>query len=210
MRSLLAVVLCVAAVSSPVGAQEQAALFISPMGTPSRAATTGEALSAWFAAADTDQDGRLSLEEFLVKEMPFHAVIDRNRDGIVTPTESGNLFRATAPEMYAPLPPLRASEARRTYDPGSRIPYRQRAEAERMRAARDDRPRGAGRFGLLRDIEPVMSCDADMSRWVTVAEFQQCAERRFTLLDVNGDGFFTLDESPRAQAILSDADPDEE
>lgn len=79
-----------------------------------------------------------------------------------------------------------------------------------MRAARDDRPRGAGRFGLLRDIEPVMSCDADMSRWVTAAEFQQCAERRFTLLDVNGDGFFTLDESPRAQAILSDADPDEE
>jgi len=47
-----------------------------------------------------------------------------------------------------------------------------------------------------------MSCDADMSRRVTHEEFEACAGRRFASLDANGDGVFTLDESPRAAALV--------
>ena len=129
--------------------------------------------------------------------MQFHPMLDRNRDGLVTALEAGNLFRATAPEMYAPLPPLRGAQARMPRDPG-------RMTQPRERVSRDNRPRGAARFGLLGDVEPVMSCDADMSRWVSADEFGLCAERRFTLLDSNGDGVFELAESARAAELTED------
>ena len=192
----LAWVLAACLAAAPAFAQEQQpqALFISPMGQPERGADRGAALNAWFNAADVDQDGRLSLEEFIAHETPFHAVLDRNRDGLVTALESGALFRATAPEMFAPLPPLRRAEARMPRDPG-------RITQPRERRVEDNRLRGAARFGLLSDLEPVMSCDADMSRWVDADEFRVCAERRFILLDADNDGFFELSESPRATEI---------
>lgn len=208
MRMRLKCLLAACIAVAPFAAQAQetggAALFVSPMGMPHRAATAGEALTAWFNAADADQDGALTREEFLAAELPFHGMIDRNKDGLVTPIESANLFRATAPELFAPLPALRGARARMPPDPGRLTQPRDRSNDQ------DQRLRGAARFGLLSEVEPVMSCDADMSRWVTAAEFRACAERRFTLLDADGDGLFRLDESVRARAILAGADPDEE
>lgn len=177
-------------------AQSTQALFIAPLGHPYRAETTVAAMQAWFAAADADQDGRLTEEEFVADAMRFHAIVDRNRDGLITSTESGALFRATAPEMYAPLPPLRGSQATMPRSVGGVL-------QPRDRRVQDNRPRGAARFGLLGEIEPVMSCDADMSRWIDADEFRACAVRRFRLLDVNADGAFELAESPRAAELAA-------
>jgi hypothetical protein len=47
----------------------------------------------------------------------------------------------------------------------------------------------------LGDIEPVMSCDADLSRRVTVDEFNACITARFRELDSNQDGFFQRAEA---------------
>jgi len=178
----------------PARAQEAQHLFVAPMGQPFRGETAAAAMDAWFNAADADQDGQLTRDEFVAHAMPFHAMLDRNSDGVVTAVESSALFRATAPEMYAPLPPLRGAQAQMPRDPGRMIQPRERD-------GRDTRLRGAARFGLLGDIEPVMSCDADMSRWVDADEFRACAERRFSLLDSNADGLFTLADSPRAAAL---------
>ncbi|HRP12446.1 MAG TPA: hypothetical protein PLK37_15585 [Terricaulis sp.] len=203
MRKIVALILCAAA-GAPLAAQAQEqpqALFISPMGQPVRGAERGAALTAWFSAADADQDGRLSLEEFLAHEMPFHSVLDRNQDGLVTALESNALYRATAPEMYAPLPALRGATAQMPRDPG-------RLTQPRERQRTDTRRRGAARFGLLHELEPVMSCDTDMSRWVSAEEFRLCAERRFVLLDSDSDGLFALADSPRAQELLADPEED--
>ena len=60
---------------------------------------------------------------------------------------------------------------------------------------------GAALYGLLDAVEPVMSCDADLSRRVTAQEFEACATRRFGLLDTDGDGLFALEDSQRAMAF---------
>jgi len=201
MRKILALAFF-AAIFAPLAAQAQdQALFISPMGQPVRAADRGAALTAWFNAADADQDGRVSLEEFLAHELPFHRLLDRNQDGLVTALESNGLFRATAPEMFAPLPPLRGPEARMPRDPG-------RMTQPRERQRIDNRRRGAARFGLLHEQEPVMSCDMDMSRWVSADEFRICAERRFAMLDSDSDGLFALADSPRAAELLAGPEED--
>lgn len=53
---------------------------------------------------------------------------------------------------------------------------------------------GAQRFGLLGDIEPLMSCDNDLSRRVTLEEFTACATERFHILDSDHDGVFARAE----------------
>lgn len=181
-------------------AQEASALFIAPLGQPYRAETTAAAMQTWFSAADADQDGKLTEQEFVAHAMLFHPMLDRSRDGVVTSAESSAMFRATAPEMYAPLPPLRGGQATMRQVPGAMLQPRERANE-------DTRPRGAARFGLLTEVEPVMSCDVDMSRWVSGDEYRACAERRFRLLDSNTDGLFDLAESPRAAEL---ATPEEE
>lgn len=197
MRFGIALAALLAAAPMAALAQERAALFIAPWGEPVRAQEGQPAISLWFAASDADQDGRLTLEEFQTRATAFHGALDRNRDGIVTSAESNALFAATAPEMFAPPPGPRAA-AVMPRDPGRLIQPRERESS-------DPGLRGAARFGLLAEIEPVMTCDADMSRWVSREEFAACTERRFRILDANNDGAFELSESPRAAQLLRGA-----
>lgn len=196
---VLAAALFLAGAASPAFAQE-GSLFITPWGEPIRTEDGTPAVQAWFAAADTDQDGQLTLEDFLTRAEALHAILDRSGDGIVTSLESQMFYQATAPEIYA-RPPAERPIVRRPSDPGRLTdPNRER------RSAPAEPLRGAARFGLTAEIEPVMSCDADMSRWVTRDEFAACVTRRFRLLDANNDGAFTLSESPRAAVLLGEAE----
>jgi len=52
----------------------------------------------------------------------------------------------------------------------------------------------SGRYGLLRNPEPVLSADSDFNRGVSAAEFRKAASKRFALLDVNHTGRLTLPE----------------
>lgn len=199
---ILAAAVFLAGAASPALGQERG-LFITPWGEPIRSEGDTPAVQIWFDAVDADQDGQLTLEDFLTHAQALHAIIDRNNDGLVTSLESQIFFQATAPEIYA-RPPAGRPTARRPADPG------RLTDPNRERRTPPPEPlRGAARFALTGEIEPVMSCDADMSRWVTRAEFAACVTRRFVLLDANNDGRFALSEAPRAAALLGQAEDQE-
>lgn len=171
-------------------------LFMSPMGEPYRA-ESGPSIVAWLAAADTDQDERLSRAEFVERANAFFArVLDANQDGGVTSAESTTFWRLRAPEVLAP-PPRQAAAPRA----GPSLGIASNAGTTRRRQERDPPRRGAAVYGILFEAEPVMSCDADLSRRVTAEEFLACANRRFEQIDVDGDGYFTIAESARAAEL---------
>lgn len=198
--SLAAAATCALSFAASAYAQPAPAqLFVSPMGEPFRAETDAAApIHAWFAAADADQDGRLSRDEFVAQAMAFFRdTLDANGDRNATSIESTTLWRERAPEMLAtrmapPRPPRQPSS-------GLPDPHERRPRPERDPGAQS----GAGAFGLLGAAEPVMTCDADRSRLVSVSEFEACAARRFAQLDTDADGFFALADSPRALELAS-------
>jgi len=158
-------------------------LFISPMGEPFRSTDPASpAIDLWFAAADADHDGKLSRAEFLAEAATFYARLDANHDGYATSIESNAIWQAESPEVFEPWfvqpPPV-------TDDSGSTRPNRH---------VPDPALAGAARYALLPEREPVITCDANFDRRVTAEEFQACADRRFSQLDLNNDGFFAQDE----------------
>lgn len=176
-------------------AQSRGPLFVSPMGEPFRSQEGAAPIQVWLAAADADGDAKLSRAEFAAHAQAFFAVLDANRDGAATSFESTALYREQAPEVLstrtAPLPQPRRQDSGLA---GARDGPRREQSPVAMRS-------GAALYGLLDAVEPVMSCDADLSRRVTAQEFEACAARRFALLDTDGDGFFALEDSPRAMAF---------
>lgn len=184
---------------------ERGPLFVSPMGEPFRGDASAPPIRAWFAAADENADGRLSREEFVGQSLRFFAeTLDVNRDGSATSIESSALWRERAPELLsagrvrpgsAPPPAREPRRDVRSSDP------RQRSSGDRPVAERREPMEQIALFDIA---EPVMSCDADMSRRVTQAEFEACADRRFVMLDTDFDGMFALGDSPRASALAGD------
>lgn len=178
-------------------------VFVSPMGEPYRSETAAP-IRAWFARADANGDERVSRAEFEAQAMSFFFnVLDANHDRVATSHESTNLWREQAPEMLAArTAPVTVQRS----GPGEGV-------AGRGPRDRGDRPQGARDmptprpFMLADNTEPVMSCDANMSRTVDVTEFERCAARRFLALDENGDGVFTLDESERARNLAEPPQP---
>jgi len=185
------------------------ALFIAPMGQPFRADEGQTGVEKWFAQADTDHDGKISLAEFVADADAFLPHADSNGDGTVTSTESTALWRAEAPEVvndnvsYAPpidpnaLTPNNGhheshSPNNNSASRGGLVTPSSTTNVRRGQAG--PRPIGAQAFGLLGDAEPIMSCDTNFDRRIEKTEFEQCAARRFVELDANHDGFFTPDE----------------
>lgn len=200
MRVLISALAAIlVAASSTVLAQSRGPLFVSPMGEPFRSQDGAAPIRVWFATVDADGDGKLSRDEFVAQAQAFFAVLDANRDGAATSFESTALYREQAPEVLSTR--MAALPTRRPPDGGMAGardgPRRERSPLE-MRS-------GAALYGLLDAVEPVMSCDADLSRRVTAQEFEACALRRFALLDTDGDGLFVIEDSPRAMAFAQGA-----
>jgi hypothetical protein len=195
MRVVILAAAILVGASSAALAQSRGPLFVSPMGEPFRSQDGAAPIQVWFAAVDADRDGKISRAEFVAQAQAFFAVLDANQDGAATSVESTGLYRAQAPEVLstrlAPLPTPRRPDSGLAGLDGR--PPRERQPTQ-MRA-------GAALYGLLDAAEPVMSCDADLSRRVTPQEFEACAVRRFGLLDTDGDGLFALEDSPRAMAF---------
>lgn len=165
-------------------------LFISPMGEPFRA--VGEAVypvGEWFSRADTDKDGALSSDEFVLDARAFFAVLDANKDGEIDGFEDTDYESKIAPELAAGgLAPGAGSDRRR----------RDRLE-----------PAGAARFGLLPEPQPLRSADANVDFKVTAAEWDQTASRRFAKLDKDANRRLARDELPETyeQARLARLKP---
>jgi hypothetical protein len=164
-------------------------VFISPSGEPFRA-PLGDAypVGAWFARADTDQDGALSAEEFIADQLAFFERLDTGKDGVVDGFETGEYEKTIAPEVTA--------------DPTA--PRRRRGWMFGMGERPRPQLRGAAHYGLINDPLPVRTPDADFDYRVTRDELLAAAHRRFDLLDKDNDGRITLAELPttRMQAEL--------
>jgi hypothetical protein len=152
-------------------------LFVSPSGEPFRGR---DGLAAWFAQADTDHDGSISLAEFRADAQRVFKLYDTNGDGVIDGFEIQAYERERAPEI---------SEILLGDDGGGR--------RRRKGGGGDQAPHGAGRegaarFSLLNEPEPLLAADADVDGKVTLAEWMRATERRFATLDREHTGRLTL------------------
>lgn len=179
-------------------------LFLSPMGEPFRPAAPGEDLAGrWFAQADSDRNGALTLAEFQSDSARFFAALDRNADGEIDPAELARYETEVAPEVQLGLQMGSRFGGGGGWSAGRRREGRwgdgrQKTEGRRSRGRGDYAAglEGAGRFSFLNIPEPVISADRDLNRGVSRAEFLRAAGERFLMLDVNGDGRLLRAELP--------------
>jgi hypothetical protein len=169
-------------------------LFISPAGKPYRGRPGEPYPSAtWFAEADKDHDGRLSREEFRADAAAFFRQFDTDHDGVVDGFEIA-AYEKSLPEI---LPRVRDLVPGEGMNPnlGGRGPGGRR-EGGGSRSGGGGR-QGAGVFSFLDQPEPVTVADTDFDGRVTLQEAMAAADRRFAILDTNGDGSLTLAELPK-------------
>lgn len=196
VQSLTAMMLVL---SAPIRAQTTPAFtplvgggdFVSPMGEPVRSHDALSGAEHWFEAADKNHDGRLTLAEFREDAARFFATLDVDHNGEIGPDEIERYESEVAPEIRVVSTYGDASLAKTDNDGNvTDPPYPTRL--------------GAGRFGYLDMPEPVVSADSNLDRAISRQEFGQAADRRFALLDINGDGAITRDELPKLGAARGD------
>lgn len=152
----------------PPGPRTQ--LFISPAGQPFRA-PAGEPypVAAWFAAADRDHEGRLTRDEFRADADAWFKALDANGDGRIDMPEATRWEEQLVPEI-------------------TRTGLGMSAGGPRTRNTLDTRRQGAAAYSLISEPHPVRGADADLSFSVSPAEWRAASDRRFALLDPDGDG----------------------
>ncbi|KPF64173.1 hypothetical protein IP88_13875 [alpha proteobacterium AAP81b] len=166
-------------------------LFVAPMGEIVAGDDKQEKLvDRWFAGADADHDGALTLAEFRADARAWFGRLDGNRDGRIDAEEV---------RLYEVM--LRRAAA------GSGRPGRPRGPRVKSTgtlvgaaagdAAYADILQGAARFGLLNIPQPVAAADADFDRSITPAEFDAAARRRFAMLDPDDTGAVSRKDLPR-------------
>src|SRR5271170_7821725 len=86
-------------------------LFISPAGKPYHAAE-GQPypMADWFAAADTDRDGKISRAEFRADAAAFFKELDVDHDGVIDGFEAQRYEKDVAPEINPEVDGLRFGE----------------------------------------------------------------------------------------------------
>jgi len=149
-------------------------LFISPMGEPFYGRTAGEdGLAVWFAQADRNHDGMITVDEMTADADRFFLALDRTHDGEIDPDDI-DYYERMVPQIRA------RTMVYTSTTPGGDV------------QARFDSETGAGRLGLLQIPEPVASADSNFNRGVSEQEFRDAAVKRFQLLDTNHLGKLTL------------------
>jgi Ca2+-binding EF-hand superfamily protein len=164
-------------------------MFISPMGEPFRAERGTDALATWFAAADRNHDGYLTVDEMQADAERFFALLDTNHDGEIDPDEITHYEEVVAPEISSgPHFDMAAVGTGEEGGGGHRHGGGYRAPRQ------NETHQGAARFGLLDLPEPVASADADFNRGVSLNEFRQAASQRFVALDLDHKGRLMLSQ----------------
>lgn len=159
--------------------------FISPMGEPFRSTDGLSGAEHWFRQADADDSGHLTRPEFRADAARLFAMLDTDHNGEIGPIEIAHYENVVAPEVQVVS----------TYGDPSKI--KQDADGKVTEEAPYPARLGAGRFGYLAMPEPVTYADANLDRGVTRQEFQDAADKRFRMLDSNGDGAIVRDELPK-------------
>src|SRR6185369_7859184 len=112
-------------------------MFISPMGEPFRPKSRDDdTLADWFAQADKNHDGRLTLDEMQADAERFFGTLDLSHDGEIDPDDITHYEQVVAPEVISG-----GSFGMFETDGGGK------RRAGFIRGG-DDQHQGAGRFGL--------------------------------------------------------------
>lgn len=172
-----------------------APLYVAPMGEPLRTNGTSDPRAHWFAQADKDRDGRLTLAEMTADALAFVATIDKDRDGELDPQEVSDYENFVAPEIK-----LYQADAHFFRPPPRKGKGKKAAKDEARQRAAYVVPYGAGQYASLNVPEPIASADLDIDRGVSRAEIAQVAATRFALLDTAHRGYLTLDTLPKSPA----------
>ena len=183
-------------------------VFISPAGKPYRG-NPGDAypVVVWFASADLNHDGQITLDEFRADAAAFFDELDTNHDGVIDGFEVQAYEQHIAPEILPRIEGLGAGEGmdltlgKRGTNGAPKIGASRGAGGRET--AGDRRPQGAGLFGLLNEPEPVTAADANFDGKITRSEFIGAADRRFAALDPRNTGALTLESLPKTPVQLA-------
>jgi Ca2+-binding EF-hand superfamily protein len=185
------------------------------MGEPFFGAAAGEdGLGAWFAQADRNHDGVITVDEMTTDAQRFFGRLDTDHDGEIDPDEIAHYEDVIAPEVRRE-PPLGVEASAAGAGAGAHGGAgghggwhggrgRHRGGGFVGGFGADDEA-SAGRFGLLQIPEPVASADADFNRGVSSAEFRRAAVQRFQLLDADHKGRLTLSQLENVRHAASSA-----
>lgn len=166
-------------------------LFISPMGEPFRPRPdNSDPEKAWFDAADTNHDGKLTLGEMSADADRFFKTLDTDHDGQLLPEEVYAYEQNVAPEV-------------RLYQPRSGDSDKREHPSKGHRPVDYGGAIGAGRYAFFNIPNPVASADADINRAVDRSEFLAAAADRFNLLDPQQKKALTLADLPHTPAQVA-------
>jgi len=177
-----------AAASGRVAGQS---VFFSPSGEVFKSPLSEAYPTAtWFAAADTDQDGSLTREEFMADALRFFALVDVDANKVISSPENSRYEQELAPEILGFSPLVKQPSARRRDTDGDRAtePWTQTYQA---------RVQGAAQFSLINEPQPIRAADRNFDFRITEDEWIRTTTSRFALLDRDKDGKLTLEELPK-------------
>lgn len=171
-------------------------VFLDPAGRPWRAAEDAPyPVAAWFAQVDTDGNGSVNFTEFDADATRFFDILDTDKDGKLSNLEVVAYETEVAPEILTrgPTAPRMRAPDRRSV--GSVMSPRgvKKLPPGLLR-------KGAGRFSLLDEPQPVAAADIDFNAIITREEWSQAARRRFNRLDANTDRKIVREELPATPA----------
>jgi hypothetical protein len=191
----------------PIATPPAGLLFVSPCGRPFRV-PFGQPypVDVWFAGADTNKDGKLDKAELRADADLFFRVLDQDHNGVVDSFEVSFYEHRIVPEMLLNqsfgalgLPGLKVLAQYGGPGEPDAPPVVDRGISEDTAGHKNAKVslQGAAPYNFLREPEPVSSSDGDLDHKITKEEFAAASDRRFKLLDKDGDGFLTLATLPR-------------
>lgn len=198
--------------------------FVSPMGEPFRSGP-GEKKpeEIWFERADANNDGKISLAEFMADAGHFFKMLDTNHDGRIGAEEIQHYEDDICPETQGGIADIDPGEGAHTGSGGhgghrgghgggggSRrhgsvsSATQSQSDEENVTdtyltppSGYDQANMGAARFSYLDLPEPIAAADVNFDRSISPSEFVNAARERFNALDANHDGVLTRDELPK-------------
>lgn len=204
--------------------------FIAPSGEPFHAPADAPYPSAqWFAQADANHDGKLTVTEFTVDFIHFVDRLDADHDGVVDSAELDAYEKDVAPEVHGgDWIDVGGGGGGRHGRDGHGGGHRHGGGGGGWSGGHGggggggdeggggdgegstyhpigstfagQRPRGAARFDLLGFPEPVAAMDVNLNGRITRDEALEAASLRFDSLDTEHRGYLAFDKLPQTPA----------
>lgn len=165
---------------------------------------------------DIDKDGKISKEEANAAGTALFASIDADKDGVVTPGEMRQHREAMREERKAAMQAMRAEREAARADaptPPNGAPQEQAMNGDGPgRDGRDhdgkrhgwhnERADRGGRDGMRGEGRMMRVADTDENGQISQAEATAMADRMFTRMDRNKDGFISADDMPKRPIMM--------